>query len=241
MAPNPRGRACIPALGDLTFNEAAASTADTVFKKDWSAVWNASLTSAFGPVAVLGSGTAPVVIVDGDLIICDLAAPGTGGNGTDVGDAFGVKNFAKRALNATGYAFIDVSVPGTNVGNFMAGYGRDGIRADLMQYGRGGDHRPPPQRPPLDGRLRRHRRLVGGEPGDVELDRPAHPLRVAQRLAADQARRGRPDRPLHARTLHDLDRRLGDDGEPDRQERRRGLGGRLCHRRRPATSSSSTT
>ena len=90
VAPNPRGRACIPALGDLTFNEAAGSSADTVFRKDWGAVWNASLTSAFGPVAVLGSGSAPVVIVDGDSIICDLAAPGTGANGTDAGDAFGV-------------------------------------------------------------------------------------------------------------------------------------------------------
>lgn len=136
VAPNPRGRACIPALGDLTFNEAAASATDTVFRKDWSPVWNASPTSAFGPVAVLGSGHAPVVIVDGDSIICDLASPGTGVNGTDVGDAFGVKNFAKRALNAMGYAFIDVSVPGTNVGNLMAGHGRDGLRAGLMTHGR---------------------------------------------------------------------------------------------------------
>ncbi len=135
VAPNPRGRSCIPALGDLAFNEAAGSAADTVFKRDWSAVWNATLTSAFGPVAVLGGGSAPVVIVDGDSIICDLAAPGTGANGTDAGDAFGVKNFAKRALNAMGYAFIDVSVAGTNVGNFMAGYGRNGVRAGLMQYG----------------------------------------------------------------------------------------------------------
>ena len=31
VAPNPRGRYCIPALGDLTFNEPAASIADTVF------------------------------------------------------------------------------------------------------------------------------------------------------------------------------------------------------------------
>ena len=135
VAPNPRGRSCIPALGDLTYNEPAASTVATVFKKDWSPVWNAALTSAFGPVAVLGTGTAPVVIIDGDSIICDVAAPGTGANGTDGGDAFGVKAFAKRALNAMGYAFVDVSVPGTNVGNFMAGHGRNGIRADLMQYG----------------------------------------------------------------------------------------------------------
>jgi hypothetical protein len=136
VAPNPRGRACIPALGDLTFNEAAGSTADTVFKANWSAVWNASPTSAFGPIAVLGSGSAPLVIVDGDSIIADLAAPGTGANGTEAGDAFGVKNFAKRALNARGYAFLDVSVPGSNVGNFMAGYGRSGLRAGLMKYGR---------------------------------------------------------------------------------------------------------
>lgn len=135
VAPNPRGRHCIPALGDLTYNEPAASIADTVFKKDWSAVWNATLTSAFGPVAVLGDGTAPVVVVDGDSIICDLARPGTGANNSDVGDAFGVKNFAKRALNARGYAFIDVSVPGTNVGNLMAGHGLSGIRATLMQHG----------------------------------------------------------------------------------------------------------
>lgn len=136
VAPNPRGRACIPGLGDLTFNEPAASTADTVFANDWSAVWPASPTSAFGPVAALGGGSAPVVVVDGDSIICDLAAPGTGANGTDAGDASGVKNFAKRALNAAGYAFVDVSVPGTNVGNLMAGYGRDGLRAELMGYGR---------------------------------------------------------------------------------------------------------
>jgi hypothetical protein len=134
-APNPRGRHCIPALGDLNYNEPAASTADTVFSTDWSAVWNASLTSAFGPVAVLGTGAAPVVIIDGDSIICDQARPGTGANNSDGGDVIGVKAFAKRALNAAGYAFVDVSVPGTNVGNFMAGYGLDGIRASLMQHG----------------------------------------------------------------------------------------------------------
>ena len=41
----------------------------------------------------------------------------------------------KRALNAAGYAFVDVSVSGTNVGNFMAGYGKDGLRAALLGYG----------------------------------------------------------------------------------------------------------
>jgi hypothetical protein len=135
VAPNPRGRYCIPALGDLNFNEPAASTADTVYRTDWSGVWDATPGSAFGPIAVLGGGTAPVVIVDGDSIICDLARPGSGANGSDGGDGFGVKAFAKRALNAGGYAFIDVSVSGTNVGNFMAGHGRDGVRADLMRHG----------------------------------------------------------------------------------------------------------
>ena len=56
-------------------------------------------------------------------------------NGSDAGDALGVKCFVKRALNAMGYAFIDVSVSGTNVGNLMAGYGRNGLRAALMAYG----------------------------------------------------------------------------------------------------------
>ena len=135
VAPNPRGRYCIPALGDLSYNEPAASAANTVFAKDWTPVWNATASSAFGPIAVLGTGSAPVVIVDGDSVICDVARPGTGANGSDSGDAIGVKAFAKRALNAHGYAFIDVSVPGTNVGNFMAGHGLNGIRAGLMQYG----------------------------------------------------------------------------------------------------------
>jgi hypothetical protein len=135
VTPNPRGRYCIPALGDLNFNEPAASTANTVYKRDWSAVWDATPSSAFGPVAVLGGGTAPVVVISGDSIICDVARPGSGANGSDGGDGFGVKAFAKRALNAAGYAFIDVSVPGTNVGNLMAGHGRAGIRADLMRHG----------------------------------------------------------------------------------------------------------
>lgn len=132
---NPRGRYCVPALGDNNVNQAAASTADLVFAKNWSTAANASAGSAMGPVAVLGTGTAPVVIVDGDSIICEAATPGTGTNGTDIGDALGVKGFAKRALNAAGYAFIDVSVSGTNVGNFMAGFGLTGLRASLMQHG----------------------------------------------------------------------------------------------------------
>lgn len=135
VAPNPRGRHCIPTLGDLNHNEAAASAADLVFGANWSSVPNATLTSAFGPIAVLGTGSAPVVIVDGDSIASDLASPGTGANGTDAGDALGVKNFIKRALNAMGYAYVDLSVPGTNVGNLMAGYGLNGLRADLMRYG----------------------------------------------------------------------------------------------------------
>ena len=111
-----------------------ASTGELVFSKDWSAVWDATGRRA-GPIAVLGGGTAPVVIVDGDSIIAESARPGTGHSNSDIGDAWAVKCFAKRALNAAGYAFIDVSVSGTNVGNLMAGYGRNGLRAALMAYG----------------------------------------------------------------------------------------------------------
>jgi hypothetical protein len=131
----PIGRYRVPALGDLSFNSPAASTADLVFAKDWSGVWDGTPGGALGPVAVLGGGSAPVVIVDGDSIVAEAARPGTGHNGSDAGDALGVKCFVKRALNAVGYAFIDVSVSGTNVGNLMAGYGRSGLRAALMAYG----------------------------------------------------------------------------------------------------------
>jgi hypothetical protein len=131
----PIGRYRVPGLGDLSFNNAAASTADLVFAKDWSAVWDGTPGGALGPVAVLGGGAAPVVVVDGDSIVAEAARPGTGHNSSDVGDAWGVKCFVKRALNAAGYAFVDVSVSGTNVGNFMAGYGRDGLRAALLGYG----------------------------------------------------------------------------------------------------------
>lgn len=131
----PIGRYRVPALGDLSFNNAAASAADLVFAKDWSAVWDPTPGGALGPVAVLGTGAAPVVIVDGDSIVAEAARPGTGHNSSDAGDAWGVKCFVKRALNAAGYAFIDVSVSGTNVGNFMAGFGKSGVRAGLIGYG----------------------------------------------------------------------------------------------------------
>ena len=131
----PIGRYRVPALGDLSFNNAAASTADLVFSTDWSSVWDGTPGGALGPIAVLGGGTAPVVVVDGDSIVAEAARPGTGHNSSDVGDALGVKCFVKRALNAAGYAFIDVSVSGTNVGNYMAGFGRNGLRAALLGYG----------------------------------------------------------------------------------------------------------
>ena len=131
----PIGRYRVPALGDLSFNNAAASTADLVFSTDWSSVWDGTPGGALGPIAVLGGGAAPVVVVDGDSIVAEAARPGTGHNSSDVGDALGVKCFVKRALNAAGYAFIDVSVSGTNVGNYMAGFGRNGLRAALLGYG----------------------------------------------------------------------------------------------------------
>lgn len=133
----PSGRYAITAMGDLKYNQAAGSSTNHVHSSNWSSVWDLSPThtGCAGPVAVLGSGTAPVVIIDGDSIICDVANGGGGSSGSDVGDAFGVKNFAKRALNSLGYSFIDVSVPGTNVGNLMGGYDRNGLRASLMRYG----------------------------------------------------------------------------------------------------------
>ena len=131
----PIGRYRVPALGDLSFNNAAASTADLVFSTDWGSVWDGTPGGALGPIAVLGGGAAPVVVVDGDSIVAEAARPGTGHNSSDVGDALGVKCFVKRALNAAGYAFIDVSVSGTNVGNYMAGFGRNGLRAALLGYG----------------------------------------------------------------------------------------------------------
>ena len=57
----PIGRYRVPALGDLSFNNAAASTADLVFATDWSAVWDGTPGGALGPVAVLGGGSAPIV------------------------------------------------------------------------------------------------------------------------------------------------------------------------------------
>ena len=85
----PIGRYRVPALGDLSFNNAAASTADLVFSRDWTSVWDATPGGALGPVAVLGGGSAPIVVVDGDSIVAEAARPGTGHNSSDVGDAWG--------------------------------------------------------------------------------------------------------------------------------------------------------
>lgn len=133
---NPRGRYCRIDLGDLNVNVAAASGANWVFAKDWTAV-TSSNGSAFGPIATLGTGQpgTKTVIVHGDSIICEAALPGTGTNNSDYGDASGAKAFAKRALNAIGQPYIDVSVSGTNIGNLMAGHDKTGLRARLMQYG----------------------------------------------------------------------------------------------------------
>ena len=114
----------------------------------------------------------------------------------------------------------------------MAGYGRSGIRADLMQYGAA----------VITDHLHNDRRSTSpfaATAGWTEANRGAwnstglrtryawHNDWLRTRLAA-----GRAHRPLHARALHELDRRLGDGGGPDRPERRRGLGGRLCDRQR---------
>ena len=113
-----------------------ASTADLVFSTDWSAVWDGTPGGALGPVAVLGGGTAPVVVVDGDFDrLPRRRGPAPATTARTPATRSAVKCFVKRALNAAGYAFIDVSVSGTNVGNFMAGFGRNGLRAALLGYG----------------------------------------------------------------------------------------------------------
>ena len=131
----PIGRYRVPGLGDLSFNNAAASSADLVFSRDWTSVWDATPGGALGPVAVLGGGGAPIVVVDGDSIVAEAARPGTGHNSSDIGDAWAVKCFVKRALNAAGYAFVDVSVSGRTSATSWPGYGKDGLRAALLGYG----------------------------------------------------------------------------------------------------------
>lgn len=137
VANNPRGRISQPTLGDINIAVPAGDTADWVYATDWSSRLSSAPSSGCGPIAVLGTGEPGVktVIVDGDSIISQSASPFTGPNNTDIGNSLGVVAFAKRALSEAGYSYIDVSVPGTNIGNFMGGYNKDGIRADLMQYG----------------------------------------------------------------------------------------------------------
>lgn len=133
----PTGRLAVPALGDMSVTHAAAHSG-VVYSKDWTGLNSSGLGSAFGPIAVLGTGEPGVktVIVDGDSIISLSASPATGPFGTsDIGNSLGAVAFAKRALSEAGYSFIDVSIPGSNIGNFMAGFDKSGIRADLMKYG----------------------------------------------------------------------------------------------------------
>lgn len=120
-------------LGDRNTTYAANSGNALVYSRDWTSA-AFSTTSMGMPHAVLGSGVAgtKTVVVDGDSIICE--AYGAGWNNSDIGDSNGVLCFAKRALSAGGYSFIDASVSGTNVRNFQLGWDTHGIRASLLQY-----------------------------------------------------------------------------------------------------------
>ena len=230
----PIGRYRVPALGDLSFNNPAASTADLVFSTDWSGVWDGTPGGALGPIAVLGGGAAPVVVVDGDSIVAEAARPGTGHNSSDAGDGLAVKCFVKRALNAAGYAFIDVSVSGTNVGNLMAGFGRDGLRAALLGYGDAviTDHLHNDRKSGIAFEATGGWTEATSPPGATATSRVRYAGATAG-CAGSSPRRA--DRALHAGAGHHLDRRLGDARGPDRQERRRDLGGGLRDRngRRP--------
>ncbi len=114
------GRSGRTDLGDMRFVTNSGS-ANTVYNKDFSA--GTLIGGAqFYPAAVLGYGNAKVVAIDGDSIFSD-------GAGT-VGDADGVTSIPKQALNAAGYSFIDVSIPGSNVNDLT--YGGYDLRMGLL-------------------------------------------------------------------------------------------------------------
>ena len=139
-----------------------------------------------------------------------------------------MKCFVKRALNAAGYAFIDVSVSGTNVGNFMAGYGKAGLRAALIGYGSAviTDHLHNDRKSGIG--LRGDRRLDRGEPGGwnntgLRVRYGWHNAWLRSKLKPG----ARIVRCTLAPATNSTDAWATVAG-PDRQERRRGLGGGLC-------------
>lgn len=130
--------------GDLNVNTANGTAtiggvagSKYVTATDWT---SASAPNQFGatmaPIAILGTGIpgTKVVGVDGDSIICEVAGSTALGLTTnDLGDADAAVCFAKRALNAAGYSFIDVSVSGTSAKDIKDGMPSQN-RARLLRY-----------------------------------------------------------------------------------------------------------
>lgn len=128
-------------VGDLLYNAAAeagpGATGDLIVSKNWVGVTSPNqFGGSFAPIMVLGTGLAgtKVVGVEGDSIIREVTGSATLAlTSTDLGDADGVQCFAKRALNAAGYSYIDVSVSGTNAKDIRAGM-PSARRAYGLQY-----------------------------------------------------------------------------------------------------------
>ncbi|MCX5493768.1 SGNH/GDSL hydrolase family protein [Kaistia dalseonensis] len=107
-----------PDLGDAVIFQTTPFNA--VFEADWS--YFPSVASVLlSPSFIWGKTTdrRPVFMVDGDSIISEAV---------DDGDADGALCFAKRALNAAGFSYFDLSVSGTNM-RYVLDYDAFAIRA----------------------------------------------------------------------------------------------------------------
>lgn len=123
----------VTALGDRYWVSSTANQpGGPVYSGDWSVSYAGVATggganNAFSfPLAILGEGSpgTRVVGIDGDSI-----AYGT----TDVGDGNGVLGAYAKALNAAGYSFLYLPVPGTNIGQRFSGY-LPNARLDLLRH-----------------------------------------------------------------------------------------------------------
>jgi hypothetical protein len=116
-----------PDLGDAL---GASSTQPTLVNStNWTGGQGVSqsTSSLMGPnlVHITAAAGTKTVVVHGDSIISENA---------DYGDADGALAFAKRALNAGGYSFYDLSVPGTNIG-YILNFNAMGIRKRWLPLG----------------------------------------------------------------------------------------------------------
>jgi hypothetical protein len=111
----PVGRYRVPALGDLSFNAPVANTAELVFSRDWSAVWDATPGGALGPIAV------------GGLAIADLARRGYA---LAARASVGPWRPTTRALNWVGAVWFGVGLPG-RYGRRWACMEQDALEIDI--------------------------------------------------------------------------------------------------------------